>query len=420
MKILVCGAAGFIGKAICARLAAAGHEVVRGVRKPVRAGDVAIDFAADTAVARWSGRLAGVEVVVNAVGIIRESADARFDDMHHRAPAALFAACALAGVRRVVQISALGAETRATPYFASKYAADRCLTGLPMEWLILRPALVYGADGISASMFRMFASLPVVPLPALGAAEFQPIHIDDLAAAVERAVASDTPSGQQIDLAGGTRVSYREMLECLRRGMGFPRPLYLLVPAPLMALAARIAGWIPRVPLTPDSWRMLRAGSAADAAAAATLLGHAPKGIEDFIAPADAELLRQRALAAWRGPLLRLALALVWIVTAFVSAFVHPVEHSLELLARVGLGGWPATLALYGAAAVDLALGIACLAYPRRALWAAQAALVIGYTAIIAVALPGFLAHPFGPVLKNVPILAILFILAAEEPSWTT
>ncbi|QOK95010.1 SDR family oxidoreductase [Ralstonia pseudosolanacearum] len=420
MKVLVCGASGFIGRSISQHLASVGHEVVRGVRRPVRPGDIPIDFSTETDTQNWLGRLVGIDVVVNAVGILTEHATARFEAIHHRAPAALFAACAEAGVKRVIQISALGAEHGDTPYFKSKHAADQVLMRLPIAWQILRPALVYGQEGTSASMFRMLASLPVIPIPAVGQAAFQPIHIDDLVRGVERAIDSAVPAGQQIDMVGGERVSYRAMLESYRCAMGFEKPLYVTIPAALISAAARLSARIPGAPLTPDTWRMLQAGSAADMAATTHLLGYPPKRVGQFIAPGSAELLRLRALAAWRTGLLRWALAMVWIVTACVSAFVYPMAGSLALLKPVGLTGWPATAALYGASVLDLAMGVACIRYPCRALWGMQAALVVGYTVVVCFALPQFLAHPFGPVIKNVPILVILVVLFAESKSWTT
>ncbi|XLZ68252.1 SDR family oxidoreductase [Massilia sp. SR12] len=421
MKILVCGAPGFIGSAVCARLAAEGHEVLRGVRRAQEPGDVAIDYSRDLQPAAWRERLRGVDAVVNAVGIIREQGAASFEALHARAPAALFAACAEAGVRRVVQVSALGAANGDTPYFTSKRAADEALMALPLAWTILRPALVFGPGGDSAAMFCQVASMPLMAAPALGGARFQPVHVDDLVQAVLAALDPATPAQRVVDVAGRDTVSYDAMLATYRAAMGFaPAPL-LHIPAPLMACAARVAGKIPGVPLTPDNWRMLRAGSAlapddrTGPAVLRELLGRAPRAIADFIGPAEREPLRQCALAGWRNFLLRWTLALVWLLTAVVSAFIYPQADSLALLARVGIEGSPALLALYGAAALDAAFGVACIVWPRRVLWLAQGALILGYSLVIAACLPEFLWHPFGPLLKNLPILAILAILYAEE-----
>jgi len=415
VKVLVCGAAGFIGNAVCARLAAEGHDVLRGVRRAVLPGDVAIDFSLDLDASAWLERLRGVDAVVNAVGILIEDGRARFDTLHALAPSALFAACAEAGVRRVVQISALGAEQGSTPYFTSKRAADEALMALPLEWTILRPSLVFGLEGASAAMFCTMASLPVLVAPALGEARFQPVHIDDLVREVVVALDPAAPARRVGDCAGRDAVGYDEMLAAYRRAMGFPSAPLLHIPAWAMAGAARIGGMIPGAPLTTDNWRMLRAGSAAAGTGAGT-----PRGIADFVTPAEGELLRLRALANWRNVLLRWTLAIVWLATAFVSAFVYPPAGSLAMLARVGLEGWPAMAALYGAAGLDAAFGIACIVRPRCALWLAQGALILGYSMVIAARLPEYLWHPFGPVLKNLPILAILIILYAEEKSWTT
>jgi hypothetical protein len=118
----------------------------------------------------------------------------------------------------------------------------------------------------------------------------------------------------------------------------------------------------------------------------------------------------------WLLPLMRFAVATVWIVTGILSLGIYPVDASYALLARVGLAGWAATVALYGAALLDLVLGIATLVLRRRiGLWRLQMAIIVGYTLIITFALPEFWLHPFGPVLKNVPLLAAIVLLHALE-----
>jgi hypothetical protein len=87
------------------------------------------------------------------------------------------------------------------------------------------------------------------------------------------------------------------------------------------------------------------------------------------------------------------------------------VQESLALLARVGLAGKAALVTLYGAAALDIVLGLATLFFPRRWIWRFQIVLVLGYSAVIAFWLPELWLHPFGPVLKNLPMLAGLVLL---------
>ncbi|OXI80200.1 NAD-dependent dehydratase [Burkholderia sp. AU31652] len=414
ITVLVCGANGFIGRALCAQLEAGGHRVLRGVRQAAGPSDIAIDFAKDVDPDAWLARLEGVDVVINAVGILADQRGATLDAVHRAAPCALFTACCRAGVRRVIQISALGVERGDTRYFASKAAADRFLQTLPIDFRIVRPALVYGTDGASARLFRMLASLPVQVLPAGGRQRLRPVHVDDLAEVVARCVDAPAPGRPVIDVVGTDEVEYREMLARYRAALGFPPAARIGLPGPLAGVAAVLLGTLPSAIFTRDTWTMLRGGNTGDPAAATAMLGRPPRGIDGFIG-AEAAALRRDALAMWRRPLLRGALAIVWIWTAIASAFIHPLHASLALLAPAHLTGLPALLALYAASALDFAFGVATVVAPSRRLWVAQAALIVAYSAVIAVTMPGLLAEPFGPVLKNVPILAILLILFSEE-----
>lgn len=122
------------------------------------------------------------------------------------------------------------------------------------------------------------------------------------------------------------------------------------------------------------------------------------------------------------GPLrwVRRAVAIMWIATGVVSLGLYPVAQSYALLARAGVPQTLAPLALYGAGVLDIALGVACLmplGYRyRRCIWLAQASLVLFYTLIISLRLPEFWLHPYGPILKNLPLLAILWLLYKVEP----
>jgi hypothetical protein len=113
--------------------------------------------------------------------------------------------------------------------------------------------------------------------------------------------------------------------------------------------------------------------------------------------------------------LIRYALAIVWFVTGLVVLFVYPKEDSMQLLSRVGLTGLAADAALYLGAILDVVIGILTLTMRRRWLWLGQMLLIVGYTIIISIWLPAFWTHPFGPLLKNVPILALLWLLYKNE-----
>lgn len=133
MHMLLTGSTGFIGRAVQSALERAGHTVHGGIsprRAAGRPGQVAMDFAHDTTPAVWLPRLEGIDAVVNAAGVLRDTRTRPIDALHQHTPVALFDACAQAGVRRIVQISALGIAGSATRYATTKRAADTHLLGL--------------------------------------------------------------------------------------------------------------------------------------------------------------------------------------------------------------------------------------------------------------------------------------------------
>jgi hypothetical protein len=126
--------------------------------------------------------------------------------------------------------------------------------------------------------------------------------------------------------------------------------------------------------------------------------------------------MRVNAQLSWLLPLLRLSIAVVWLTAGVVSMGLYPVTDSYALLARVGVPSAIAPLALYGAAALDIALGIGTLILRRRRfLWLLQLAVIIAYTAIITVWLPEFWLHPYGPVVKNLPVIIAIYLLFELE-----
>jgi uncharacterized membrane protein YphA (DoxX/SURF4 family) len=124
----------------------------------------------------------------------------------------------------------------------------------------------------------------------------------------------------------------------------------------------------------------------------------------------------QGALGSWLLPALRVAIALVFIVTGIVSLGVYPVAESYVLLARFDIDGALAPIALYSAALIDIALGIALLVMrQRRWLLLGLMAVIVSYSALIAWRLPEFWIHPFGPLIKNLPLLAAIWLLYELE-----
>ncbi len=419
MNVLICGANGFIGRHLCIALTREGHRVVRAVRSAAAPGEVAIDYANVLRAEEFLPHLEGIDVVINAVGILSEKPGASFDAVHRDAPIALFKACESAGVRKIIQISALGGgtETSFAPYMRSKREADAHLMRSRLDWVILRPSLVIGADGGSSRFFRALASLPVVGLPGRGEQQLQPVHIDDLCLAVVRILAPGGMWRCVLEAVGPAPMSYRAMLQAYRRAMDLPEPLWLPVPMVLMKAAAALAAKLPQRVFSPDTLRMLEQGNVADPVPFSRLLGRMPVGPAAWFRGYMSDMLRAQAVAGWSLPMFRIALALLWIVTGLLSFGIYPVAGSLELLQQLGLHGAGALAALYGAALLDCALGLAALLTPGRIVWRLQFVVILGYTVLVTLFLPGYWLHPFAPVLKNIPILAMLIALDAQEPA---
>jgi uncharacterized protein YbjT (DUF2867 family) len=280
MNVLLTGASGFIGGHLARALRVAGHVVIE-VRRDAGAIPSALqaDFTRDLSARDWLPKLVGIDAVINAVGILRERGQQSFECIHKRAPQALFTSCVAAGVRRVVQISALGADRGMTRYFLSKRAADDYLATLPLAWTIVRPAMAFGPGGSSARLFGMLAHLPLVPLPGHGEQRLQPIHIDDLTEAVVRILGDESTHRTRIELVGPQLLTLRELLVSLRAAMHLGPARFVSIPMSLVRVGARVAGVSAMSPLDSETLSMLEAGTNGDPAATRWLLGREPRSV---------------------------------------------------------------------------------------------------------------------------------------------
>lgn len=305
MKVLVAGSSGCVGSAIALALRAQGHTVIEGVRNLAKLSQtqpnervLELNYALPLTPAQWAVRLRGVDAVVNAVGILMErksssSASAQtFAQVHGAGPRALFAGAALARVKRVVQVSALGAGTGTSPYLSSKREADDALMQLGatdgLQYAVLRPSLIYGPRSQSARVFKALAALPVIALPGKGAQLMQPLHSYELGQIVCNLLESPAPLQAVLELGGPQALSYRELLQTWRTAQGgglfgLKSALWLNMPLPLMRLGARLAESLPQQVFSRDTLAMLEQGScpAAGQNAAEQWLGRAPTALAD-------------------------------------------------------------------------------------------------------------------------------------------
>ncbi len=259
MKILLTGASGFIGSHIHTALQQQQHQLICADRHH------GVDFGQMLSPEDWQPLLQDVDAVINCVGIIFETRQQSFIKLHQQAPAALFQACACEGVNKVIQISALGADENAfTPYQLTKKAAEDRLRALPLQWFILRPSLVVGPGSSSLKAFQRMARMPLLALADGGRQKIQPVHIDDLLAAVLKCLRSEQ-AGLTLDIVGPRAMSFAEWLQLIRHTQGKGRLHIIPVPFQLMLPLAHLGRWV--MPLMhPDNLKMLQQGNTANPA----------------------------------------------------------------------------------------------------------------------------------------------------------
>jgi len=269
MKILLTGASGFLGGHLMQALTRSGHRVTPVSRRH------GLDLATACTPRAWAPLLDGVDVAINAAGILGQTPTQRFETLHVQAPCALFEACVLAGVGRVVQISALGADDGArSGYHRSKRAADRALLEQPLAGFVLRPSLVHGPGGASARTLRRLARWPVLPVVGNGLQQVQPVHVDDMVTTVLTCLHAPRLTAP-LDVVGPEPMAWRSWMQRLRAAQGLPPAPVLQVPVPLVHALMTLGQ--PFSPLLRvDNLRMLQAGNVADVRPLAAFLGRLP------------------------------------------------------------------------------------------------------------------------------------------------
>lgn len=428
MKILVAGASGFIGSHVAAHLHAAGHEVVGAARnvdacrrRAPQLSWTGCDFRTDTA-SDWAPRLDGVDAIVNCVGVLQDGLGDNSRAAHVDGAKALFEAAETAGVKRLVHLSAAGADAAAgTAYSSDKMAGEDALRATGLDWVILRPSLVLARNvyGGTASI-RALAGVPFLTPVIGGQKHFRPISIEDVCAAIAGALAPDAPAGVSWDVGGPETVTVGDTLVAYRRWLGFGKTRVWNVPRWLAGLTCRfgdVLGWLGvRTSMRTTSLKQLDHDAAGDPSAWLEATGARPQSMSAWLAAHPAGVQdRWHARLGFARPLARAVLGLYWLLTGILALTIAK-THAYDVLTQAGFSEAERPPILWFGSFFDIALGAAMLLKWRvRTVAALMIAGTFGYIATLSWVLPGLWADALGPILKVFPMMALALMIAATE-----
>ena len=234
--ICVLGGSGFVGRAVVSRLAARGKQVTVLSRKRERSKELILLPTVEVVEAdvhderELSRQFHGVDAVINLVGILHEEPQGKgnaavdrrrdFQQCHVELPRKIIQACTESGVRRLLHMSALGANVDSpSAYQRSKGTGEAIVRDAGMrspaglDTTIFRPSVIFGRDDSFISLFaRLTRWFPVIPL-ANANTRFQPVWVEDVARAFVDCVEDSSSIGRTYELCGPKSYSLREIVE---------------------------------------------------------------------------------------------------------------------------------------------------------------------------------------------------------------
>jgi NADH dehydrogenase len=262
-RVVLFGGSGFVGRHLAARLAEHGWSVRVASRRPQypaskahgRLETIAANLRDEDQV---RAAVAGTEAVVNLVGIGREHRQS-FEDVNVEGAARIARLAAVAGVARLLHVSALGiAENAPSAADRTKARGEQAVRAAFPSATLVRPSLIYGPGD---HFFTRFAGVartsPVLPVIGGGRTLFQPMHIEDAAWIFQILLERSAFAGTTLALVGPETFTFRQLMARMLKVLDRRRAI-VSVPFPLAAALAAGFGWLPMAPLTPEEVRLLR------------------------------------------------------------------------------------------------------------------------------------------------------------------
>jgi uncharacterized protein YbjT (DUF2867 family) len=294
MRIFLAGGTGFVGGHVRGELLARGHSIRLLVHKRSSASEPGVEeLEGDaTLLPSFISATRDCDAVVNLIGIIREvhSRGVTFERLHVEATRNMIAAARSGGVRRYLQMSALGTRAGAsTGYFSSKFRAEEEVRSSGLDYTIFRPSIIYGPkDEFVNQLAGLLRGLPAMPVIGDGEYLLQPVAADDVARCFALALEKPETVGQCFELCGPDRMSYNELLDTVAGAIGKKSPLKVKNPLSLMRLVVPVLQRLPFFPITSDQLEMLVQGSVCDGSWRAAF-GFEPtrfaEGIRSYLKP---------------------------------------------------------------------------------------------------------------------------------------
>ena len=233
-NILVLGGSGFVGRHLVARLVATGHRVLVPTRRRDRARHLILLPTVDVVDANvfepgaLPRLLAGQHAVVNLIGVLHAT-PAEFQRVHVDFVRQVMEAAAKTKVRRVLHMSALGADRNGPSLYArSRGDGEAMVRQSAADWTIYQPSVVFGPEDQFLNLFaRLAAIAPVLPIGGANT-RFQPVSVSDVAAAMVNTLAQPASVHKSYELCGPEIFTLRELVSFAARTAGHPRPVIAL------------------------------------------------------------------------------------------------------------------------------------------------------------------------------------------------
>lgn len=287
MTIGVTGATGFLGGHLINRLLIDGHKLRTLVHRkrpdPALESQVVAVTGSVNNIESLRAAFEGAEIICHLVGLIAETRTQTFKEIVARGTANVVKACRLAGVRRLLYISAIGTSSdAASKYHRTKYVAEQAVISSGLEYVILRPSVIFGpGDGFISMLERLIRMSPVTPVIGSGRYKLQPVFIDDLVAVIVRSITSDVGLGRIIEIGGPEKLEFLQILNIIKQVTG-RRRLNLHLPLAFMKLVARLMEAVMKpAPITTDQLLMMEAGNVVQSSETIELFGVQPVALED-------------------------------------------------------------------------------------------------------------------------------------------